>query len=173
MSRSLVPRAIRLGLAAAAALAFLPPLVTRLVMGQAFFLTGRGKLENMDSVVGFFTNLGIPFPELNAAFVSRLEFYGGVALILGLLTRLVAAGLASTMVVALLTADRDSLVEALRMSGDTGLTDVVPFVYLVLLGWLIVFGPGPLSLDALLMRWLRTRGFTMAEPDASPQVARA
>lgn len=173
MSRSLVPRAIRLGLAAAAALAFLPPLVTRLVMGQAFFLTGRGKLQNMDSVVGFFTNLGIPFPELNAAFVSRLEFYGGIALVLGLLTRLVAAGLASTMVVALITADRDSLVEALRMSGDTGLTDVVPFVYLVLLGWLIVFGPGPLSLDTLLMRWLRTRGFTTAGPDASPRVARA
>jgi uncharacterized membrane protein YphA (DoxX/SURF4 family) len=33
-------------------------------------------------------------PQLNAAFVSRLEFYGGIALVLGLLTRLMAAGLA-------------------------------------------------------------------------------
>ena len=170
---SLLPRAIRLGLVVAAALAFLPPLVTRIVMGQAFFLTGRGKLQNPESVVGFFTGLGIPFPELNAAFVSRLEFYGGIALVLGLLTRLVAAGLASTMVVALATADRDSLLEALRMSGDTGLTDVAPFVYLLLLGWLIVSGPGPLSLDMLLARWLRSRGWAPSGVEAAPHAARA
>jgi len=171
---SQVSRTLRLGLVAAGALAFLPPLVTRLVMGQAFFLTGRGKLENFDSVVGFFSGLGIPFPELNAAFVSRLEYYGGIALVLGLLTRLVAAGLASTMVVALMTADKESLVEALRMSGDTGLTDVVPFVYLLFLGWLVIYGPGPLSLDALLVRWLRSRGLAAAEPEpTAPAAARA
>jgi len=169
---SLVSRTIRLGVVASAALAFLPPLVTRVVMGQAFFLTGRGKLENMDQVIGFFASLGIPFPELNAAFVSRLEFYGGIALVLGLLTRLVAAGLASTMVVALATADRSSLIDALRMSGDTGLTDVVPFVYLLLLGWLVIYGPGPLSVDALLVRWLRARGLA-APPEAAAAPARA
>jgi len=161
---SQVSRTLRLGAVAAAALAFLPPLVTRLVMGQAFFLTGRGKLQNPEGVIGFFTSLGIPFPELNAAFVSRLEFYGGIALVLGLLTRLAAAGLASTMVVALMTADRESLLEALRMSGDTGLTDVVPFVYLLFLAWLIIYGPGPVSLDALLARWLRRRGLAAPEP---------
>ena len=83
-------------------------------MGQAFFLTGRGKLENFPRTVEFFTNLGIPMPELNAAFVSRLEFYGGMLLIVGLATRLVAAGLASTMVVALMTADKQTLLDALR-----------------------------------------------------------
>jgi len=83
---SQVSRTLRLGAVAAAAVAFLPPLVTRLVMGQAFFLTGRGKLQNPGGVVEFFTSLGIPFPELNAAFVSRVEFYGGIALVLGLLT---------------------------------------------------------------------------------------
>jgi putative oxidoreductase len=170
---SSVQRASRIGLAVTAALAFLPPLVTRLVMGQAFFLTGRGKLANFDNTVQFFASLGLPLPELNAAFVSRLEFYGGIALVLGLLTRLVAAGLASTMLVALATADRDSLLEALRMSGDTGLTDVVPFVYLLFLGWLVIMGPGPLSLDALIARWLRWRSSADAAPAASPEAARA
>jgi putative oxidoreductase len=170
---STVRRASRIGLAVTAALTFLPPLVTRVVMGQAFFLTGRGKLANFDNTVQFFAGLGIPAPELNAAFVSRLEFYGGIALVLGLLTRLVAAGLASTMVVALATADRDSLIEALRMSGDTGLTDVVPFVYLLLLGWLVIIGPGPLSLDALLARWLRPRRAKAPAPEVSAQPARA
>lgn len=135
---------------AAAALSFLPPLLTRLVIGQAFFFTGRGKLENFGNTVAFFTELGIPFPELNAAFVSRLEFYGGIALIVGLLTRLAAAGLASTMVVALMTADKESFLGALSGSGDAGLTDVTPFVYLLFLVWLVIFGPGPLSLDRLI-----------------------
>lgn len=152
--RSVVERVSRLGLGGCAALAFLPPLLTRLLMGQAFYQTGRGKLQNLDNVVAFFTDLGIPMPELNAAFVSRLEFYGGIALVLGLLTRLFAAGLASTMVVALLTADRADFLGALRMTGDQGLTDVVPVVYLLFLLWLVIYGPGPLSLDALLKRWI-------------------
>jgi putative oxidoreductase len=148
-------RAAGLGLRVVAVLSFLAPLLTRLTLGQAFFLTGRGKLANFDNTVSFFTDLGIPFPSANAAFVARLEYYGGMALVVGLLTRIVAAGLASTMVVALLTADRSSFLDALWMRGEAGLTDVTPFVYLLLLLWLILFGPGALSLDALLRRWIR------------------
>jgi putative oxidoreductase len=144
-------------LAIAAALAFVPPLLTRLVMGQAYYQTGSGKIENFANTVGFFTELGIPFPEANAFFVSRLEFWGGLLLVVGLGTRLVAALLSSTMVVALATADRASFLEALRGAGESGLTDVVPFVYLMFLLWLVVFGPGWLSLDALLVRFLEGR----------------
>jgi putative oxidoreductase len=160
-----IRRARSLGLRVAALFAFLPPLVTRLVMGQAFYQTGSGKLRNFEGTVAFFTELGIPMPELNAAFVSRLEFYGGLFLIVGLLTRLFAAGLLSTMVVALATADKASFVEALRGTGENGLTDVVPFVYLLFLLWLVIAGPGKLSLDAIAARLLGS--------DASPQAAPA
>ncbi len=169
---STLQRVTRIGAALSAALAFLPPLVTRLVMGQSFYLTGRGKLANFARTVDFFTGLGIPMPELNAAFVSRLEFYGGMLLLVGLGTRLVSAGLASTMVVALATADKESFLAALRMSGDSGLTDVVPFVYLLFLGGLVIAGPGSLSLDALLARGLRRLG-DRSESVAAPQAARA
>lgn len=152
-----VQRSARLALRAAAALAFLPPLLTRLVLGQAFFFTGRGKLDNFEGTVAFFTDLGIPMPAANAAFVARLEYYGGMLLVVGLLTRLTALLLSSTMVVALLTADRPLFVQALSGSGEAGLTDVTPFVYLLLLLWLVVFGPGALSLDGLLARWVRPR----------------
>lgn len=148
-------RALALGLAAA--VAFIAPLATRLVIGQAFYQTGSGKIENFANTVGFFAGLGIPFPEANAFLVSRLEFWGGLLLIVGLATRLVAAGLASTMVVALATADRESFLEALRGAGDSGLTDIVPLVYLLFLGWLALYGPGAASLDALLARWLARR----------------
>jgi uncharacterized membrane protein YphA (DoxX/SURF4 family) len=67
-------RAARLGLTAAAAAAFIAPLLTRITLGHAFFLTGRGKLANFDTTVEFFASQNIPFPALNAAFVSRLEY---------------------------------------------------------------------------------------------------
>ena len=146
-----------LGLRVAGALAFLAPLATRLVMGQAFHQTGSGKIENFANTVGFFSEIGIPFPEANAFLVSRLEFWGGLLLVVGLATRFVAAGLASTMAVALATADRATFLGALRGAGEAGLTDVVPFVYLLFLGWLVLFGPGALSLDALVARRLDRR----------------
>ena len=141
----------------AAALSFLAPLVTRLVMGQAYYQTGSGKIANFANTVSFFGDLGIPYPEANAFFVSRLEFWGGLLLIAGLLTRVVAAGLAATMVVAIATADREDFVGALQGSGEKGLTDVVPFVYLLFLVWLVLYGPGPVSLDALLARFVERR----------------
>ncbi len=141
----------------AAALAFAAPLLTRLVIGQAYYQTGGGKIENFANTASFFGELGIPFPEANAFFVSRLEFWGGLLLVVGLATRLVAAGLASTMVVALATADRESFLGALRGTSEGGLTDVAAFVYLLFLLWLVLFGPGPASLDALVVRWLHRK----------------
>lgn len=146
-----------LALRLAAALAFLAPLATRLVMGQAYYQTGSGKIANFANTVSFFGELGIPYPEANAFFVSRLEFWGGLLLIAGLLTRIVAAGLAATMVVAIATADREDFVTALQGSGEKGLTDVVSFVYLLFLAWLVLYGPGPVSLDALLVRFVERR----------------
>jgi putative oxidoreductase len=162
-------RILDLGLRVGAVLAFLPPLLTRIVVGQAFFFTGRGKLENPEGVVSFFTELGIPFPAASAAFVSRLEYYGGLLLVAGLLTRLVALLLGSTMVVALLTADRASFLGALLGTSEAGLTDIVPVVYLLFLAWLVAAGPGVASVDAALKRWLRAR---VTSEDA-PAVARA
>jgi putative oxidoreductase len=148
-----VERPARLGLGAAAALAFLPPLLTRIALGHAFFLTGRGKLANFDTFVSFLADQGVPAPVLNAHFVARLEYYGGILLLLGLLTRLTALGLAGTMAVALWT-ERKSFIDSWAFTGEIGPTDIAPFVFLLLLGWLVVYGPGALSLDALVARGL-------------------
>lgn len=159
-----------LALKVAGTLSFLAPLATRLLTGQAFYQTGEGKIANFANTVSFFTDLGIPFPEANAFFVSRLEFWGGLLLVAGFATRLVAGALASTMVVALATADRASLLEALGGAGETGLTDVVPLVYLLFLTWLVLAGPGALSLDALLVRWVN-RPERRVEPRPAAQPA--
>jgi putative oxidoreductase len=151
-----VQKAAKLGLKIAAALAFLAPLATRLVVGWAFYLTGSGKWAHFDNTVTFFTELGIPFPQANAAFVSSLELVGGICLILGLFTRLMAAGLASTMVVALLTADKARFLESWSTASEVSPTDISAFVFLLFFGWLALYGPGPLSLDRFLGRWLGT-----------------
>ncbi len=136
------------GLRTLTAISFLAPLLTRFVFGQAFFLTGRGKWMNFENTVNFFAGLGIPFPEANGAFVATLEMVGGLLLIFGLGTRIVSALLASTMVVALLTADKQAFVDGL--GGD--LTGVTPVVFLLALAWLVLQGPGWLSLDSLAGR---------------------
>jgi putative oxidoreductase len=150
-------RAARLGLTAAASAAFIAPLLTRITLGHAFFLTGRGKLANFDTTVEFFASQNIPLPALNAAFVSRLEYYGGILLVVGLLTRIVSALLASTMVVALLT-ERAHFFESWKPTGDVGPMDIASWVFLLLLTWLVLYGPGLVSLDHFLARWLGIRG---------------
>jgi putative oxidoreductase len=130
----------------------LAPLLARLVIGHAFMQTGIGKWENFHDTVEFFASLGLPAPAANAAFTASLEVVGGAALILGIGTNLFAALLSSTMVVALLTADRTNLIGAITGSGDQALTDILPLMFLMPLTWLVAFGAGPFSVDYLLKR---------------------
>jgi putative oxidoreductase len=146
-------RAAQLGLRAAAALAFLAPLATRITMGHVFILTGNGKIEHLDTFTEFLAEKNVPFPALNAAFVSRLEFWGGILIVAGLLTRLMAAALGSTMVVALWT-ERAQFFDAWKTTGEVGPVDISSWVCLLFFSWLIFYGPGPISLDWFLARWL-------------------
>jgi putative oxidoreductase len=131
-------------------LAFLAPLITRIVLGLAFFEAGRGKWNNLDKVIQFFTSLGIPFPAANATFISLLEFAGGAFLVVGLATRLFAFLLSCTMVTAILTSDHQALAD--KFPAD--FTDVSSFTYLLFLLWLLFYGPGPVSLDWLISRFM-------------------
>jgi putative oxidoreductase len=144
-----------LGLKVAAALAFLAPLATRIVVGWAFSLTGSGKWAHLDNLVTYFTELGVPLPQVNAPVVATLELVGGICLILGLFTRLFATALASTMVVALLTADKERFVESWSTASEISPTDISSFVFLLFFAWLALYGAGVLSLDYLIARWLK------------------
>src|SRR6267154_692277 len=156
MGQGRIQRLAGFGLRITAALAFLAPLLTRLVVGWGFHVTGHGKLSNLTKVTGFFTDLGIPFPGANAVFIASLEFVGGICLILGLGTRIFAALLSCSMIVALMTADKAAFIEKFPHT----LTDVTSFTYLLFLIWLVLIGPGPVSLDRFLSKWLGVGGKT-------------
>ncbi len=125
-------------------------LVLRLYWGWQFMETGWGKLSNINKVVGFFTDLGIPAPVLNAYFVSALEFGGGVLLVLGLGSRLIAMPLVIDMIVAYVTADREALFSII--SNSDKFTTAAPYPFLIASLIVLIFGPGKASIDACLTR---------------------
>jgi len=125
-------------------------LAVRLYWGSQFMQAGWGKLHDIGKVIGFFTDLGIPAPVLNAYFVSALEFGGGLLLLLGLGSRLIALPLVIDMIVAYITADREALLSII--SNPDKFTAAAPYTFLVASLLVLIFGPGRFSLDALVTR---------------------
>jgi putative oxidoreductase len=131
-------------------LTWLAPLFARITVGWVFLWSGWGKLSSLPQVTENFIGWGIPFPHLLAPFVSAVEFFGGLFLLLGLYTRISAGALGVTMIVAIRSAkwgDVDSLETLLGFD---------EFEYLALFLWLAIAGAGRLSLDHLLQRMFGT-----------------
>jgi putative oxidoreductase len=125
-------------------------LVVRLYWGWQFFLTGRGKLLHLDRTVNFFASLNIPAPKLNAVLASCTECTGGILLLLGLFSRFVSPALIAVMCVAYATADSEALHSI--FSNPDKFLGADPFLFLFAALIVFVFGPGKISLDALILR---------------------
>ena len=75
----------------------------RLMAGAVFLWEGVLKFVYANQGVGRFTKLGIPFPAETTHFVALLEIVGGMLLIAGLLTRVIAVPFIIEMIVAMLS----------------------------------------------------------------------
>jgi putative oxidoreductase len=75
-------------------------LLGRIAIAALFLPAGLNKLMGMEGVTGYFASLGLPVVAVLVWVVIAIEVLGGVALILGYKTRLVAIGLAIFTVLA-------------------------------------------------------------------------
>jgi len=133
----------------AAHLAWLAPLFARITVGWVFLWSGWGKLNSLSKVTENFISWGIPFPHILTPVVSGIEFFGGLFLLAGFLTRISAGALGVTMIVAIRAAkwgEVDSLETLLGFD---------EFEYLALFLWLAIAGAGTVSIDHLLQRTYR------------------
>jgi putative oxidoreductase len=114
----------------------------RVVVGVVFVVHGAQKLFGfgLGGTAGFLGSLGIPLPTIAAAALIGLELIGGLALLLGAWTRVVAVLLAGDMLVAMLT---------VHARGGFFVPDGIEFV-LTLFGACLALaglGAGPWSVD--------------------------
>ncbi len=121
-------------------------LLLRLALAAVCIAQGYVKLFIMgpDMVAAkLFTPIGIPLPLLSAWVVALIEFIGGIALVLGLFTRIAALLIGIVMVVAIFTVTIHA-----SFTAPTGAQINVTILGGILA--LIFAGPGRLSLTRLL-----------------------
>ena len=119
--------------------------IVRIITGIVFTAHGAQKLfvYGLDGVAGAFAKMGVPMPGLLGPFVALVEFLGGIALIIGLLSRIAAAGLAFDMLVAILL---------VHLSAGFFLPAGYEFALMLFASSLAIAlaGPGSLSADAAI-----------------------
>jgi putative oxidoreductase len=94
---------------------------------------------------------GVPFPDLNALFVSTVEFVCGLLLIIGALTPLASAILGCVMIVAIMTSAIRNIKASCPLRWLAEFLYLPEVLYLVILIWLFFSGPGWLSVDHLFL----------------------
>jgi len=119
----------------------------RVILGVVFLAHGYQKLfvYGIGGVTGTFTQMGIPAAHLSAYLATFAEFFGGIALLLGLFTRLAAIPVAFTMVVAILQ---------VHLQGGFYAPKGVEYPLTLLVGniALVVAGGGAFALDNILFK---------------------
>ena len=126
--------------------AWLGPLPLRLVFGWFWLETGWAKLHNLEFFAGRFVEWGIPFPTLSATVSGATDLVGGALLIVGLGTRLAAIPMIINMLVAL------AVVVLPTITTFNEFVELDEVLYVCVLFWLLMAGPGKASLDHLLAR---------------------
>jgi putative oxidoreductase len=139
---SLTPVAANGGLSTSKSSSDILALTGRVLIAAIFILSGASKLADPAGTIGYIASAGLPLPQLAFAGAAAVELLGGLALVVGYRTRLVALVLAIFSILAALSfhsalADQNQFIHFFKniaMAG--GLLQVV------------AFGGGRISLDA-------------------------
>ena len=141
----MIERLVGLALAPSPPLASALATVLRVAAGAIFIGFGQSKFAHHAREVRSFDRYGLPAPEAFTYAIGTVELIGGLFLVLGLATRLVAPGLAGNMVGAIATGG--------RVDGGFVNLGLAPML-LVAMVFLLWAGAGRFSLDCALRRRL-------------------
>lgn len=136
-----------------------PVLLARVSMGLFFAISGWNKLFTVAHWKGLLAGMiatGLPFPKLMALFLAWFEFVGGSLLTIGFMSTFFSIGLAFAMLVAIVTVEIPFVIPP-----GLGPLDWLDWflylpqvLYVLIFLWLIIKGPGPYSVDAIIARKL-------------------
>ena len=139
--------------------------ILRTMAGGVFLWEGILKFVYVNQGVGRFTKLGMPLPHFTADFVAWLEIVGGLLLLSGLVTRLIAVPFIVEMIVAMLSTKISLYLGTSPLPlppspPQVGLWAVLheirsEYAQLLTVTFLLINGPGRWSLDALSSRTRR------------------
>ncbi|MGC2352138.1 MAG: DoxX family protein [Candidatus Udaeobacter sp.] len=134
-------------------------LMARIAVGLLFFLSGRDKLfvpERREQMRQTLIDAHVPFPEFNTIFVSTVELVSGLLLIFGALTPLACVMLGCVMITAIATTVIRNIKATSLPAWLSEFLYLPEVLYLVILIWLFLSGPGWLSVDHWIFKWAGT-----------------
>ena len=121
-------------------------LFLRVVVGVTMMMHGYPKLKNPKQTIGWTKGLGVPAAATWLAII--LEFFGGIALVIGLIVPIVALFIALEMIGN--TILKKTKMKSPYLVGQNPGAFEIDVTYLLLAITLIVLGAGALSFDAIL-----------------------
>jgi putative oxidoreductase len=119
-------------------------LFVRLYWGWQLTQSGWGKLHHLSNVAEYFASLGLPM----AVFIACVEFFGGIFLALGLVSRITGLVLTVNMTMAYVIGDREALLSF--FSDPDKFIAAAPFAFLIVSLIVLIFGAGKISVDTAI-----------------------
>ena len=120
----------------------------RVFCGIVFIIHGTPKIMNLETTTGIFEGMG--FPGWTAVPIAILEFFGGILLLVGFLTRILAATFIVEMLVAGIKVHLPAGFDVFHFGDPMARGYEYNLALILLLLVVILLGAGPVSIDGAI-----------------------
>ena len=121
-------------------------LIGRILLAAIFVISGFNKIGGFAGVAGYIGSKGLPMPEVLAALTVALELGGGILLVIGWKTRIVALLFFLWLIPTTLIFHKFWGIDAAQVQNQ--FNNFMKNVSIMGAMWMLMaFGPGPYSVD--------------------------